>query len=531
MGGVRERLPTRAGATVVLGCGLLWSAGVSAVRSQPFSGVSAVLTSLVAIWLIGLGVRTHRPARRRVWTLVRLAFLTGVVATVLGVAFPPGDGVTAALDVILLVNYLLFVAALVMVMPLRDGGRDWVGILDTLTLVIAGGTVVWYFVAEPQLRAGLSLHSVMVGIVFPILDLALLVVLAQLSFVETRQGFTLRMVQLAIVGSVVADVGTALQSPPDGYSLGFWTDGLWLLPAVGLAAAALDPGTRTFAAHSDADDGLVRISPARTFVVGAGTFGVLIGVAVLAYHQDRLMTVAPVMIGAAAVMTMVTFARSAEMVRFMKRAADGYRSLSDDLELALREQERLHRQVAHVALHDELTGLANRRLFQETLAHAASLDQPHAVVFVDLDDFKDVNDSLGHDVGDLVLRTVARRLSGAVRPRDVVARLGGDEFAILVGGVARDHLGEVAQRLESTVERPVDVAGQRIPVSFSAGVAWSGGRSVPAELLRDADIAMYEAKRRGKNRFVVFEGWMRDARLASVERALGTDALHDAGTG
>jgi len=170
----------------------------------------------------------------------------------------------------------------------------------------------------------------------------------------------------------------------------------------------------------------------------------------------------------------------------------------------------LRNQLAHSAYHDALTGLPNRAMFTERLEQAvgrcAEFDQPPAVIFLDLDWFKEVNDAQGHAAGDALLVEAAARLRAAVRPGDVVARFGGDEFAALVqedrdGGAAR----EVAGRLHEALTRPYELASGRFVVGASVGVAhWRAGTSI-AQLLRQADLAMYEAKAEGKGRVVVRE--------------------------
>jgi diguanylate cyclase (GGDEF)-like protein/PAS domain S-box-containing protein len=167
-------------------------------------------------------------------------------------------------------------------------------------------------------------------------------------------------------------------------------------------------------------------------------------------------------------------------------------------------------QLVHQAMHDPLTGLPNRVLFMDRLRLAlAQRERPilTGVIFVDLDGFKAINDSLGHDVGDQVLRVVASRLQGCLRPLDTVARLGGDEFVVLCPDLpARWHADEIAQRLALAVDAPIRVGGHTAAVTASIGIAVaSGPRSDPEKLIRDADSAMYHAKIRGKNRCVVLE--------------------------
>ena len=178
------------------------------------------------------------------------------------------------------------------------------------------------------------------------------------------------------------------------------------------------------------------------------------------------------------------------------------------------EQRNLERQLSHRAFHDELTGLANRALFLDRMDHALRvtrpLTDPVVVLFVDLDDFKAVNDALGHGVGDQLLKNVADRIRKATATGDTAARLGGDEFSVLLedrGGI--DRAIDVAERLLDSLREPVTIAGYDVTVLASVGVAVATPGMSTTSLLRDADIAMYEAKRAGKGQIRIFDPAMR----------------------
>ncbi|MGI8871901.1 MAG: bifunctional diguanylate cyclase/phosphodiesterase [Candidatus Limnocylindria bacterium] len=179
------------------------------------------------------------------------------------------------------------------------------------------------------------------------------------------------------------------------------------------------------------------------------------------------------------------------------------------------ERKRLEDELTHQALHDALTGLPNRALFLDRLGHvletsrrtsADSVRQTrHAVLFLDLDNFKVVNDSLGHRVGDELLRGIAGRLAAVIRPGDTAARLGGDEFTVLLENVSDARTARVtARRILTALEAPFRLDGHRVVVSVSIGIALSGGARDAGELLRQADLAMYAAKRNGKGRAELF---------------------------
>ena len=196
-------------------------------------------------------------------------------------------------------------------------------------------------------------------------------------------------------------------------------------------------------------------------------------------------------------------------------------------------QRALERDLRHQALHDGLTGLPNRKLFLDRLEHAmtrarAARTELTAVLYLDLDGFKKVNDSLGHNAGDQLLRTTAERLAAALRPQDTVARLGGDEFAVLLEDADRETVEARAQACLDALNQPFLVQGRKAVVSVSIGVVPGvSGYGDADEVLRNADVAMYAAKARGKGCYLLFESHMHEQlldRLDSESRL--RDAVH-----
>ena len=188
------------------------------------------------------------------------------------------------------------------------------------------------------------------------------------------------------------------------------------------------------------------------------------------------------------------------------------------------DRKQVEQQLLHDALHDALTGLANRVLFIERLERAISLanrneDYLFAVLFLDLDRFKVINDSLGHVVGDQLLIAIARRLETCLRSGDTIARLGGDEFAILLEDIKdTNYATQIAERVQKELMQPFYLDRHEIFAATSIGIAFSTtGYERPQELLRDADTAMYQAKALGKSRYQIFDTVMHIRAVALLQ--------------
>jgi diguanylate cyclase (GGDEF)-like protein len=220
----------------------------------------------------------------------------------------------------------------------------------------------------------------------------------------------------------------------------------------------------------------------------------------------------------------------AEALRMLQRSLDVTlvrmcESFEGERQRANEELTRRQEELAFLATHDPLTGLPNRTLIldrvEQMLVRARRNPAPVAVLFVDLDNFKHINDTLGHGSGDRLLQAVAGRLQSAIRDTDALGRLGGDEFVVIAEGMSLAAGPElIAERLLDALDQPFKLDessdATRLTVTASVGIA-AGDRGTAEELLRDADIAMYRAKWDGKNRFVLFESGMQDAVQSRME--------------
>jgi len=208
------------------------------------------------------------------------------------------------------------------------------------------------------------------------------------------------------------------------------------------------------------------------------------------------------------------------VVPFVYQDQPAVQVVARDISARKQAEERL----LHEAFHDPLTGLANRALFLEHLKLAVERSKRpkgflFAVLFLDLDRFKNINDSLGHTIGDELLRAVARRLEDCLRQIDIVARFGGDEFAVLLDGIAdSSDAVRVAERIQGELHTPLNLGGHEVFISASIGIALSGrGYEHTEEIVRDADTAMYRAKALGKARHEIFDTEMHASAVAVLQ--------------
>jgi diguanylate cyclase (GGDEF)-like protein/PAS domain S-box-containing protein len=179
------------------------------------------------------------------------------------------------------------------------------------------------------------------------------------------------------------------------------------------------------------------------------------------------------------------------------------------------ERKEQEKRLTHRASHDELTGLPNRGVLEDRMVLAFNRQRrerkPISILYLDLDGFKRVNDTHGHDAGDYLLVAVAKRLTALVRPTDVVSRLGGDEFAILCEAMNEQAATQLAKRIVEVIPKPIEVEGRSLPVTPSVGIALSRDPAIsPGELLADADMAMYFAKEESRSGFAFFEDELRE---------------------
>ncbi len=455
-----------------------------------------------------VGIRRHRPSRPAPWWLLA----GGTAAFVLGdtiyslydltsseVPFP------SVADVVYLLGYPLLLTGLGISVR-RSGPRDNAAWLDAG--IWTGGAFVasWLPLIAPYADdAALGTAERWLALGYPVMDLVLLLLLVHLINRQSEAGRAHRLMAYGLTALLFADVLYGMRSLTGAYHTGEITDLGWLDFYVFLALAALHPSMRQLSdprarsEHPSLYRLLALVAPALT--APALLFA-------LVWRHDISGDVRSALV--VAVATTLLFVLSA--LRGRGLILD-LRNREAGLELALRDRERLTDELRSRATRCALTGLVNRTGFMELVSVALEEAEPLAIGVLDLDDFKGVNDTLGHDAGDHLLVEVSSRLLGAMGPRDVVGRLGGDEFAVLLRG----DVHETASRLVNVLGAPLVVEGQELRVEASLGVVERTDRSSLGDLLRRADVAMYAAKAAGGNRWLGYRPEMSASLLRRLD--------------
>ncbi|GAA2362731.1 bifunctional diguanylate cyclase/phosphodiesterase [Dactylosporangium salmoneum] len=369
-------------------------------------------------------------------------------------------------DVFYLCAYPFLLGGVFLLGRRRTCGPGWPAVVDALIFATGTGLVLWAFVMQPIAHdSGSPIATRIIALAYPAADVLLLVLVARLAVSGAGRDASTRLLVTALCTLLTADIAYSVVSSHTGYSGGLFDAG-WLLAYLCWAAAALHPSVRA-AVGPPRDDAL----PAASVRLAALACSSLLAPAVLVvqgFWEPNHIEWLAVGVCAAALFLLVVV-RMAGLVR----------------------------QVRRMALRDELTGLANRRALEAGIRAELATGPAAQVALIDLDDFKGINDRLGHGVGDRLLTAVAERLTRVVRPGDTVARLGGDEFAILMPRTPAEVADRIVAGVVASLEQPLSAGSHRLLVRASIGVADSAGTTDPFEPLRRADVAMYAAKVNG----------------------------------
>ncbi len=439
-------------------------------------GLSSVVVMVV-------GLRRYRPHDWAPWLLFaagRLSFVTADVIFYVYDNIQHAQRFPSAADVFYLACYPLLIAGLLLLVRRRSPGHDRAALVDAAIVTTGVTLLTWVFLIVPYVRGpDLTLPERVVSIAYPLADLGLLAVVVRLAVGAGIRSVAYRLLAASVLALVVVDACYAWLNLTSGYHTGSPIDVGWMAFYALWGAAALHPSMTQLATPAPLPPptlGRWRLA----LLAGAG----LMAPAVLALEASRHQLIdVPVLLAGSAVLFLLVLARVQGLVKALATA------------LAT---------VAHQARHDGLTGLANRAVFTERVEYALARTRHApgqvAVLYVDLDGFKQVNDTLGHVAGDQLLAQLAQRLQTSLRPGDTVARLGGDEFAIVLDGVPEPAVAsQIAKRVLAALGEPLQLDTRPVTCGASIGIATTSGPLDQADsLLRRADHAMYTVKRAGK---------------------------------
>jgi len=487
--------------------------------------------------MLFVGARFLRSVSRPVaagWVGIAVAVLLYAIGDTvwsyleLGTKQPPFPSLA---DVFYLAYYPAFVVGAMSLVYRRVTtlGRWNLG-LDLLTLIVAAALVLWNLLVGPLLQTSADRPVLEQFILwgYPLGDVLLLgtllvIIYYQSEEVELSSTFILGA---AVITMIVTDLAYSYQNLSGNYSSGTPLDfgwlaaqlltGLAIVPAWRLSRMG-DPGRDQAASQAL----LETLSSLRTYM----PYGALVIAYILLLRSGIAalpMTPLTLGLGLGAIVALVllrqitTHSENAELTAELVTKANQLENTNRYLAVEVTERRRIEEKLSYDTLHDNMTGLPNRTLFLERLTQAIEVSArrkhvSYAVLFIDIDHFKVVNDSLGHLVGDELLWAIGARLKGTLRPTDTLARFGGDEFAILMDIRAHaDAANKLADRVQRSLQQAFRIEGHELHMTASIGIVSDVASYEHAEdLLRDADLAMYEAKSAGKSRFQTFAVRMR----------------------
>jgi diguanylate cyclase (GGDEF)-like protein len=450
-------------------------------------GASAIVAAIAAIG-------RNRPERAAPWLLMAFGQALFVAGDLLWNYFELAgeDPFPSVADGLYLAGYPFTAFGLFLMIRRRTAGGDRGGLIDAAILTTAVGIMSWTFLMQPQVvGADIDALSLAISLAYPITDVLLVGMAMGLLTTPGARTVSFRLLAASLLLLVVADTIYALQTFEGTYVSGGSLDLVYLVSYLLFGASALHPSMRRL---TDPHPVVVTwLGPVRLTSLAAAMVTGPILVTLGPQGDGGLFVVA---VGTA-ILSLLVLMRLAGLVGLLERDVAARRVLEARL--------------TYQAYHDPLTELANRRRFVEATTTALSgRTEPGAlaVLFLDLDDFKTVNDGLGHAAGDELLAAVADRIRSSVRETDVAARLGGDEFGILLVDVPDvEYAVDAASRLLMALQAPIEVAGLSITAGASIGIAVDTAQTRGVDdLLGQADIAMYRAKAQGKGRHHVFSG-------------------------
>jgi diguanylate cyclase (GGDEF)-like protein len=477
--------------------------------------IAYTAVALGSVIAIAVGPLVHRPPRPLPWRLLLAAsslFLVGVVLRSLVTTLGGAGGLLLAPDLWTLIGFGFLGSFLLTLLRASGPSADPAAAVDAVIAGLGAAVMAWAALVAPTLSPDAPGGVRLLDAVYPVIDVLLVGLALQLSFRRRTDPTAFRLMNAGLLCTLIGDLGYAARAAGlvrvDEPNLAIF----FLAAYVLMGATALHPSIRSISA-GQRDTGPAQLSRLRRFLLCAVLFAP--GLVPLLWPEQSMVD------------------RAVRAVLWASLAAMVVTRLMMTVSRLRRAEETATRQ----ASHDSLTALPNRAALMREITRRVGNGHPSSILFVDFDDFKGVNDTLGHPVGDQVLIASAQRLRDAVGPGDVVARVGGDEFVIVTDTGGPEQLSEA---LRQALAKPFEVPGGReISLTASVGVAGTDtvtGRATvgPAadtqadELLSNADLAMYHVKTTGRDGHAVFNEEMR---IVAIERVTMARALREALTG
>jgi diguanylate cyclase (GGDEF)-like protein len=469
------------------------------------------ISSTTCVWL---GVRWHRPAERLGWYLLGAA----------NACFVLGDGVLDVYDLVLhrsapfpsvadalyLLGYPFLFAGVFRISRSRGARDSREARADAAIVCIGALALSWQFLMHSYAHdSTVDGFGKLVTMAYPVMDLGVVFIVVSALLCGVARRSSDRLIIAAITAMLVGDFAYDILVLRGAYTVGNPVDAAFLINYVLIAVAALHPSMA---------QGLVAATGSwlagRRWMPLVAIAGFVSPVILLIGSVSGVAVDVPVLAGTSIALFALIVVRFSWLFSRTRQQTLLLAERGESLQNALDTQLVLQEDLRYQAFHDGLTGLPNRALLHDRVEHAlAALPRSGGMValcFCDLDGFKAVNDTLGHQAGDELLVVAAKRLASIVRGGDTVARLGGDEFAVLFDNISTPDIATaLAERMVSVLRQPTAVAGQQTSLTVSVGIAFADIGTTTEQLLSEADTAMYEAKALGKDRFTVFESQMR----------------------
>jgi len=490
--------------------------GKAAVQMPAYAGSAALLTR--AWWKR----RTDQPDP--LMTLAVVAFGAYFAASIWGVLWPLAafarvtTAVPSPLDGLFLLSYALLALFLWRVGS-RSAGMGRRDILDMLVVTGGFAPVFWVVLIDPLLGTGAPIAATVTYVAYPTMVFGLLAMTVRLAFVAGRRATPHLLLAGWVLFEQIPDIIFLDKTVTNGYVYGQWWQAMWILSAACIGALALHPRTGLLFERSDSRP-----------VSGTGRLYVLaaclaLPIATIGYTELRVgrdLALLVPCVGALILVVLLCMRLSGLMIdnAAQARVEAELRRLSDDL--------------THQALHDPLTGLGNRLLFADRADNALAQrptdsERAAAILLLDLDDFKTVNDAFGHEAGDRVLVDVSRRLESVTRQGEGIFRLGGDEFAFVLSQARLSDVLSLADRIGVALAEPLDLGPRMIRPLATIGISIALSGQDRSTLLAEADMAMYDGKTRNTNTPSVFDPILHQATLErhQLERDLRDAIEHN----